>query len=185
MALPNPIPAVQGSRIALGPGIWEETFVIAPGTSDYPTNGYIITSLALRFSPTYGIMCAWVSGQNAAAAGYVPQVTLVLAQIGAVVGGAGFEGYSQLAFQVFASAGFTPAGTVAAPTVNTVNDSGSPTKALGELTGALSSNGAVTGITGVQAPAFTGTPVAAAALTELTAGANLTGFKWLLTVRGQ
>jgi hypothetical protein len=51
---------------------------------------------------------------------------------------------------------FQSGGTVAAPTINTVTDAGSPTKTLGELTGALSTNGAVTGITGVQAPAFTG-----------------------------
>jgi hypothetical protein len=107
MALPNPLPAVQGARIALGPGIWEDTYVIAPGTSDYVntgtigTSGYIISALSLRLNPTYGIMSAWVSGNNGAAAGYVPQVYLNIAQIGAVVGGAGFEGYSQLNFQVF------------------------------------------------------------------------------------
>jgi hypothetical protein len=103
MALANPLAGVQGARLFLGPAIQEDTFVIAPGTSDYVTGGYVISALALRLNPTYGIMCAWVSGQNAAAAGYVPQVTLALAQIGAVATGAGFEGYSQLKFQVFNS----------------------------------------------------------------------------------
>jgi hypothetical protein len=101
MALPNPIPAVQGARIVLGPAIWEDTYLIVPGTSDYVTGGYVITALSLRCYSVNGIMCAWVSGQNSTAAGYVPQVTLALAQIGATSTGAGFEGYAQLKFQVF------------------------------------------------------------------------------------
>jgi len=117
MALPNPIPAVQGSRLVLGPGLWEDTFLIVPGTSDYVTGGYVISALALRSLSTNGIMCAWISGQNSTAAGYVPQVTLALAQMGAVSTGAGFEGYSQLKFQVFnspAAAGIAPLTEAAA-----------------------------------------------------------------------
>ena len=72
------------------------------------------------------------------------------------------------AIQFYITAGFTPAGSVAAPTISTVNDSGSPTYALGILTAALSVNhSALTGITGVQAPAFTGTLRSAAGLAEL------------------
>jgi hypothetical protein len=117
MSLPNPIPAVQGARIVIGPGIWEDTFLIVPGTSDYVntgtigTSGYIITALALRCYSPNGIMCAWVSGNNGTAAGYVPQVYLNIAQMGAVAAGAGFEGYSQLNFQIFnapAVAGIAP-----------------------------------------------------------------------------
>lgn len=117
MALPSPIPAVQGSRIALGPGVWEDTFLIVPGTSDYVntgtigTSGYIISALSLRLNPTYGIMCAWVSGNNGTAAGYVAQVYLNITQIGAASTGAGFEGYSQLNFHIFnspATAGVAP-----------------------------------------------------------------------------
>lgn len=101
MALPNPIPAVQGAHITLGPALWEDTFLIVPGTSDYVTGGYVIKAIQFRLLSTYGIMSAWVSGQNSTAAGYVPQVTLALAQMGAVSTGAGFEGYAQLNFQVF------------------------------------------------------------------------------------
>jgi len=117
LALANPLPAVQGARIVLGPGIWEDTFIIAPGTSDYVntgtigTSGYIISALSLRLNPTYGIMSAWVSGNNGTAAGYVAQVYLPIAQMGGVTTGAGFEGYSALNFQVFnspASAGVAP-----------------------------------------------------------------------------
>lgn len=67
------------------------------------------------------------------------------------------------ALQVFQPSG-TVSSTSTAPTITTVNDSGSPTHALGELTGALSANAtAITGITGVQAPTITSTLTGAAA----------------------
>ena len=100
MALANPIPAVQGSRVELGPGLHEETFIIAPGTSDYVTGGYVISSLALRLAATYGIQSAWVSAYNATAQAYLVFPTLALAQFGGTTSGAGFEGYSQLLFYV-------------------------------------------------------------------------------------
>src|ERR1035438_9029414 len=97
MALPNPIPTVQGSRAVVGPGIWQDTYVIAPGTSDYTTNGYVITALALRMNPTYGIQTAWISGANATAiAGWVAVPVFAIAQFGGTAGGSGFEGFSQL-----------------------------------------------------------------------------------------
>ncbi|HKN69971.1 MAG TPA: hypothetical protein VJX30_03005 [Terriglobales bacterium] len=100
MALANPIPGVQGARIALGPGVWQDTFVIAPGTNDYVTGGYSISSLALRLNPTYGIQSAWISGCNATAQAYIVYPTLAIAQIGGVTTGAGFEGYSTILFYV-------------------------------------------------------------------------------------
>lgn len=90
-----------------------------------------------------------------------------------LLGIAGFNyawDFTNLTMRIFQSAGFTPNGTVAAPVMNTVNDSGSPTKTLGELGGALSTNGAVSNLTGIQAPAFTGTPQAAAGESELLNG---------------
>ena len=51
---------------------------------------------------------------------------------------------------------YTPAGTNSAPTITT--SSGGVTTALGVAAGALSEVTGATGITGVQAPAFTGTP---------------------------
>ena len=101
MALPNPIPTVQGSRLVLGPGLWQDTFLIVPGTSDYVTGGYVISSLALRFNPTYGIQSAWISGANATAQTWGVIPTLALAQIGATATGAGFEGYSQILFYAY------------------------------------------------------------------------------------
>lgn len=100
MALANPIPTVQGSRLVLGPAVWEDTFVIAPGTSDYVTGGYSISALSLRFNPTYGIQSAWISGANATAQAYIVNPTLAIAQIGATTSGAGFEGYSSILFYV-------------------------------------------------------------------------------------
>ena len=99
MALTLPLPEVQGSRIAIGSGIWEATFLIIPGTSDYVTNGYVLSALNLRCYSPNGIMGAWVSAQNATATGYVPQPTLALAQVGTGVE-SGFEGYAQLLFVV-------------------------------------------------------------------------------------
>lgn len=87
-----------------------------------------------------------------------------------------FDGANKL--KAFRSAGFTPAGSNSAPTV-TITGGEAGTVAVGIASdadaAALSKVAATTrtGITGVQAPAFTGTPVAAAALSEVTAGVNL------------
>jgi hypothetical protein len=69
------------------------------------------------------------------------------------------------ALQAFTSAGFTPAGTNSAPTITT--SSGGVSTALGVAAGALSEVAGATGITGVQAPVFTGTAVGAAGLANL------------------
>lgn len=120
MALPNPLPIVQGSRLYLGPdsSAIEETFLINPGFSDYPLNGYTITAIQLRMAR---IASAWISGWNDLAAGYVAQPVFDLRQlsspiIGGGVGGPGqglpysqtagpgVTGYVQLNFQVFSGA---------------------------------------------------------------------------------
>jgi hypothetical protein len=97
MALSNPIPSIQGSRIYHGPDLQEDSFLIAPGVSDYVTNGYVLTAIALRFK---SVQRAWVSGFNATATGYTPQCVFPIAQMGATVAGAGFTGYSQFLFKV-------------------------------------------------------------------------------------
>jgi hypothetical protein len=60
---------VPDSRVYLGPSNEEEVFTLAPGVSDYPTGGYIITAAQMRLLGIYG---AWLIGQNAASntAGY-------------------------------------------------------------------------------------------------------------------
>lgn len=74
--------------------------------------------------------------------------------------------------RLFQVAGFTPAGTVAAPTINIAGGEAG-TVAIGiasDANGAALSKTAATartGITGVQAPAFTGAAVAAGALSEV------------------
>ena len=110
MALTLPLPEVQGSRILLGSGVQEATYLIIPGTSDYVTGGYVLSALNLRCYSTNGVMAAWISGQNAAAGGYIVQPTMVLAQVGTgSISGA--AGYSQLLFAIYnspASAGIAP-----------------------------------------------------------------------------
>ena len=70
--------------------------------------------------------------------------------------------------QVFES---TAAGTVAAPTITTAT--GNPATApIGVIAGALAQTAGAAGITGIQAPAFTGT---AAGLSELPAAAYPAG----------
>ncbi len=99
MALPNPLPAVQGARVLLGPDLQQDTFLIVPGTSDYVTGGYAITNIACRLK---NIQSAWVSGANATAvATWVGEPVFAFAQIGAAATGAGFTGYSQFLFYVW------------------------------------------------------------------------------------
>lgn len=97
MALPNPLPIVQGSRIVYGPELQQETFLIVPGTSDYVTGGYVITAAQCRLLK---IQYADTSGMNATASGFTPVPVFAFVQIGAVATGAGFTGYSQFLFKV-------------------------------------------------------------------------------------
>lgn len=122
------------------------------GSGNYLTNGLPVSWLLEQIKSATNPV--WVAMQGVAGYQYVWDFT-------------------NLTLRIFQSAPFTPAGTVAAPLMNTVTDSGSPTKTLGELTGALSTNGAVTGLTGIQAPAFTGNAVNASALQELTNGSSV------------
>lgn len=81
---------------------------------------------------------------------------------------------------MYQSAGFTPAGTNSAPTIS-ITGGTAGTVAIGISSdanaAALSKTAATsrTGITGVQAPAFTGTAVAAGALVEVANAVSLTG----------
>jgi len=97
MALPSPLPVVQGSRVYYGPELQSEQFLIVPGTSDYVTNGYVITAAQCRLK---NIQWADTAGLNATASGFTGIPVFAFAQIGAVAGGAGFTGYSQFLFKV-------------------------------------------------------------------------------------
>lgn len=121
MALPNPLPIAQGSRLYLGPdsAAIEETFLVNPGFADYVVNGYVITAIQLRLKL---IAFAWITGCNVLASGYVPQIEFPLAQLastpilGGGIGGPGqglpfsqtagaaITGYSQLNFKIFTGA---------------------------------------------------------------------------------
>ena len=74
--------------------------------------------------------------------------------------------------RIWQGAGFTPAGTVNAPLINIAGDTAGtvPIGIASDANGAVlskTSAGNKTGILGIQAPAFTGTAVAAGALVEL------------------
>lgn len=73
---------------------------------------------------------------------------------------------------VYRSAGFTPAGTNSAPTITSTTNAGVTTP-LYTNGGAVTQVAGATGITGVQAPTFTGTAVAAAAFVEVANGVDL------------
>jgi len=100
MALTLPLPIVQGSRIVLGPDLQQESFLIIPGTSDYVTNGYVISALQCRLK---NLQSAWVSATNAtfspANSGWYAQCVFALAQL--ATSGAGFTGYSQFLLKVY------------------------------------------------------------------------------------
>jgi hypothetical protein len=91
---------VQGSRAVLGPDLQQESILAIPGTSDYVTNGYVITTTLTSFLK---IQTAWVSGSNAtfspANSGWYAECVFPLAQVG--TGGPGFTGYAQFLLKVY------------------------------------------------------------------------------------
>jgi hypothetical protein len=72
------------------------------------------------------------------------------------------------------SAAVTPAGTISAPTITTTTNAG-VTNSVNINGGALTSLTGETGVTGVQAPTFTGSATTAAALAKLAAAAYPAG----------
>jgi hypothetical protein len=88
------IQKVQGSRIMLGPDLQEDSVLLIPGTSDYPTQGsggYPITPIMVGFKK---VQQAWVTAANPAALGYVPFVNFYIQQLGfSASPGMGESGY--------------------------------------------------------------------------------------------
>jgi len=95
MALANAPVVVQGSRVDLGLGLVESSWLIVPGTSDYVTGGYAITATMLGYSL---LQQAWVSEANATATGYEAFCVFALAQLAG--SSMGETGYSQFLFKV-------------------------------------------------------------------------------------
>lgn len=156
--------------------IWGKTRVQAEDIvldTSYPTGGYSLPASALGWSQING---AVKLGGNSAAGGYSVHYDTVNKKL-----------------MVFRSAGFTPAGTVAAPvftgsalaghshtipvTAGTAGDAVTNNAGVLESTGGqdltTSSDSAGTPAGTNSAPAFTGTAVAAAAMTEVANGVNL------------
>jgi len=67
MALTTPIPEVPESRQTNAVGCQQATFLLIPGTSDYPTGGYVVSGLQLRMPK--GIFSASIDGWNSTANG--------------------------------------------------------------------------------------------------------------------
>lgn len=92
--------SVQGSRVVLGPDLQQETRLLVPGTSDYVTNGYVVTAALCGLLK---IQTAWVSGTNAtfspATGGWYAECVFALAQL--ATSNAGFTGYSQFLLKVY------------------------------------------------------------------------------------
>ncbi len=85
--------------------------------------------------------------------GYAPGTTIANGKL-TIMGAAGTPA-GTISAPVFTGESYTPAGTNSAPTITT--SSGGVTTALGVAAGALSEVSGASGITGVQAPTFTGT----------------------------
>jgi hypothetical protein len=125
---------------------------IALGT--YATGGVSVSPQALGLKVIYG---ARILGYKDSASG-------------------GYEikwDYDNNKLMAFRSAGFTPAGTNSAPTVTTTTNA-TITAPVYTVGGALTQTTGATGITGVQAPTFTGTAVAAGVLAEVANAVDLT-----------
>lgn len=97
--------------------------------------------------------------------------------------------YTNAKLKAFRSAGFTPAGTNSAPTVTITGGQGAgvavqiDTDANAAVLGKTAA-ATRTGITGVQAPTFTGTAVAAASLVEVAATVDLSAVTTRVTAFG-
>src|SRR5271166_835294 len=87
---------VQDSRSPVTVGIQQESFLLIPGTSDYVTNGYVITAAAVGFK---NVQLVSIDGTNATGLAWNPYAVFALAQVG--TGGPGFGGYTQFLFALF------------------------------------------------------------------------------------
>ena len=136
------------------------TFLIIPGTSDYPTGGYVITGLMCRMPK--GIFAVSVDGQNStgAAIGYSPLPTL-----GFTLASNNIPNIpSQFALQFWWSSVTITGGAAGTVAIGISSDANGA--ALSKTTATNR-----TGITGVVT-------------TEAPASTNLSGGIWVITVTG-
>lgn len=90
------ITSVQGSRVDLGIDLQEDTKLLSPGTSDYVTGGYVLSSALLGFKAIQQVI---ITGANATAiATWAAQPVAALATL---TGGGAFTSYSQFLFYVY------------------------------------------------------------------------------------
>lgn len=80
MALTTPLPEVPESRLKFGVGVEQCSFLIVPGTSDYPTGGYLITALQCRLSKIFSVSIDGInSAGNALGFIFTPVLAMTLA----------------------------------------------------------------------------------------------------------
>ncbi|HXN71543.1 MAG TPA: hypothetical protein VN861_03205 [Candidatus Acidoferrales bacterium] len=93
---------IQESHVLLGLGLMQRSYLAVPGTSDYVTGGYAITTTLTGFLK---LQTAWISGSNSTASpasgGWYAECVFPIAQFGAVATGAGFDGYAQFLLKVY------------------------------------------------------------------------------------
>src|SRR5208283_938846 len=145
----------------------QASFPIFTLDSSYPTGGYALTANQIK------VQSPIASGSTAAGiAGIVP-IAYNTAATGYII----YWNTQTGKLMVYLSAGFTPAGTSANPTISMAGGGGGGAVTVNPEAngGALVHNasGAITGVTGVIAGAFTGTAIAAAKLAQVANATNL------------
>lgn len=88
---------VQDSRVMLGPGMVQESFLVIPGSSDYTTGGYSITASALGFK---NIQSVSIDGSNSTGVSWTPIPVFAFAQVGSATASPGNAGYTSFKFYV-------------------------------------------------------------------------------------
>jgi len=93
---------VQDSRIALGPQLWQENFLLIPGVSDYVTGGYSLTPALFSMGKIQAIDVLNTNTTGLAWVGLALFTfnTWTLAQTGGISQTVGASGYTSANFWV-------------------------------------------------------------------------------------
>jgi len=184
---------VGDARIMGGESSWLRVYECQPGSADYPTGGYVIKTTASTttcnqaLSDFQFVFGATILAEFYLTTAYLAKFCLPAAsfmQASGVGPGSGAQAQpsQQINLVFYEAAGSTPSGTVSAPTITL--QGGGAANAVQVANGnaaALTSaqaGGPFTGITGVQAPTFTGAAGSAAAFAEAGANTDLSGWSF-------
>lgn len=160
----------------IGPSAGWRVYQATPAASDYATGGYLITPAQVDMANIIG---ATILGTKYQAGG---TIIWQINQPATSYGTNPVESSTGVYLTAWQAAGVTATGTVSAPTITTLTNAGT-TAPIYTNGGALTQTTGATGITGVQAPTFTGTATTAADFAEVGAGTDLSGFPlWILFI---